>query len=227
MKKQVVKFVTDKNLDIQNHLIGLGAYKDKIHSQGKNEKLDALLKLPRMKQKINISKDIAIYYLPAKKKFLNSIVTDINKEWLKIEKNFLIKLEKIHKKPFPYNSVRGIVSSANRCGYSTKNHWFATGMRQNKFVAIDVATHEMMHFMFHKYCWKTCSKKGLSFKQIWDIKEAFTVLLNLECSSMRFEPDLGYPEHKNIRDAIEKSWKKSPDFDKALGSAIKAAKQKR
>lgn len=225
MKKQIVKFVADKRLDIQNHLIGLRTYKDKIHSQSKNEKLDALLKLSHAKQKISIAKDIAEYYSPAKKKFLDSIVTDINKEWLKIEKDFLIKLEKIHKKPFPYNSVRGVVSSANRCGYSTEKHWFATGMKQNKFIAIDTATHEMMHFMFHKYYWKICSDKGLSFKQIWDIKEAFTVLLNLECSSMKFEPDLGYPEHKNIREAIEKSWKKSPNFERALESAIKMALQ--
>lgn len=223
MKKQIVKFVIDKNLDIQNHLIGLDTYKNKTHSraQQKNEKMNILLKLSKSKQKISIAKDIAKYYSLAKKKYLDSITADINREWLKIEKDFLIKLEKIHKKPFPYNSVRGVISSADRFGYSTKGRWFATGMRQNKFVAIDIATHEMMHFMFHKYYWKVCLDKGLSSKQIWAIKEAFTVLLNLECSSMRFELDRGYPEHKNIREAIEKSWKNNHNFEKALEFAIK------
>lgn len=229
MKKQIVKFVINKNLDIQNHLIGLKTYKNKVHSsvQHKNEKFDTLLKLSKAKQKISIAKDIAKYYSPIKKKFLNSIVADINREWLKIEKDFLIKLEKIYKKPFPYNSIRGIVSSANRFGYDPDEHWFATSMWRNKFMAMDIATHELMHFMFHKYYWKICSDKGLSFKQIWDIKESFTVLLNLECSSIRFEPDYGYPEHKNIRDAIKKSWKKNPSFERALESAIKTAMQKR
>lgn len=228
MKKQLVKFVINKNLDIRNHLIGLETHKNKTHSftRRKNEKLDALLKLSKSKQKISIAKDVAKYYFPAKRKFLDSIVTDINREWLKIEKDFLTKLEKIHKKPFPYNSMRGVISSADRFGYSTNGHWFAIGMRQNKFIAIDIATHELMHFMFHKYYWKTCSDKGLSEKQIWDIKEAFTVLLNLEFSDIRFEPDYGYPEHKNIREAIEKSWKKNSDFGKTLESAIKAVAKK-
>lgn len=223
MKKQIVKFIVDKNLDIANHLIGLETYKNKIHSgvQQKNERFDKLLKLSKSKQKTAISEDIKKYYTPVKKKFLNSAATDINKEWLKIEKGFLTKLEKIYKKPFPYNSVKGILSSVNRFGYSTDRRWFAVSMFRNKFMAIDIATHELMHFMFHKYYWKTCSDKGLSWKQTWDIKEAFTVLLNLEFSSIRFEEDYGYPEHKKIRMAIEKSWKKNHDFDKALESAIK------
>ncbi len=70
------------------------------------------------------------------------------------------------------------------------------------------------------------NQKGLLEKQIWDVKEAFTVLLNSEFSSIRFREDLGYPENKKIREAIEKSWKKNRDFDKALESAIKIVVQK-
>ena len=73
MKKQIVKFVIDKNLDIQNHLIGLDTYKNKTHSraQQKNEKMNILLKLSKSKQKISIAKDIAKYYSLAKKKYLD------------------------------------------------------------------------------------------------------------------------------------------------------------
>lgn len=223
MKKQIVKFVIDKNLDIANHLIGLETYKNKVHSRAQqtNERFDNLLKLPKSKQKTAISKDIKKYYTPLKNKFLNSVVADINKEWLKIEKDFLTKLEKIHKKSFPYNSVKGVVSSANRFGYNPNQRWFAVSMFRNKFMAIDIATHELMHFMFHKYYWKICSDKELSWKQIWDIKESLTVILNLEFSNIRFEEDYGYPEHKKIRTTIEKSWKKNHNFRKAIESAIK------
>lgn len=225
MKKQIVKFVVDKNLDIENHLIGLNTYKDKTHSgtYSKNEKFDKLLKLSRKKQYASFAKEVKQYYSPEKQRFLRVISQELNSEWVKIEKKFFAKLELIHKYPFPYPAMKGVISSAGRFGYNTKDKWFATSMWQNKFGAIDIATHELMHFMFHKYYWDVCVSKGLSPKQIWDIKESFTVLLNLEFGDIRFKQDTGYPEHEKIRKAIQNSWIKYQDFDKALDAAIKAS----
>ena len=91
----------------------------------------------------------------------------------------------------------------------------------NKYQAIDTATHELSHFMFHKYYWGACQNSGLSENRIWDIKEAFTVLLNLEFNEFRFVRDEGYAQHQKLRKIIEKSWIKNRDFDKALLLAIK------
>jgi hypothetical protein len=226
MKKRVVFFVINKDLDIKNHLIGLDSYKNKLHSRTKqkNEFYDKLLKLSSKKRRAAIRKNIGRFYLPEKCKFLNSIAKDVNSEWAKIETVYFKRLEKIHKHPFPFSSVKAVLSSAGRFGYNTDGRWFAASMLQNKFASIDIATHELMHFMFHKYYWKVCEKSGLSWKQIWNIKEAFTVLLNIEFSDIRFQPDNGYPEHKKIRTAIENSWKQNRAFNKALSVAINTAK---
>ena len=223
MKRQIVKFLIDKKLDIVNHFIGLDSYKrniDRGFQQTKNEKYEKLLKLTRAQQNNEIENSISGYYKNENK--LNSLAEDINNEWVKIEKDFIKKLEDVHKNPFPHKNIKGVLSSGGRFGYKIDEEWFATDMFKNKFISIDVATHELMHFMFHKYYWNLLKEKGLSENIMWDIKESFTVLLNLEFDNFRFQPDYGYPPHKNLREAIEKSWKKNQDFDIALESAVES-----
>ena len=220
MKKQIVKFVIDKKLDIINHFIGLNSYKrniDRGFQQQKNEKYEKLLKLSTVQQNEEIENNISRYYKNEIK--LNSLADDINNEWIN---TFIKKMEDVHKNPFPHKNIRGVLSSGSRFGYKIEEEWFATNMFNNKFMAIDVATHELMHFMFHKYYWNLLKGKGLSENIMWDIKEAFTVLLNLEFDDFRFQPDHGYPPHKNLREVIEKSWNKDHDFNMALESAVKS-----
>lgn len=224
--KQKIIFVIDKKLDIENHLIGLRSYQKKLHSYTQNtiERNERLLKLPETERKKEIAKEINFYYQPKKRSFLNSLTTDINATWAKKEKIFIKRLEKIHKNKFPYKMVRGVLSTAGSFGYSGRkeNPWFAVPMFKNKFAATDTAMHENMHFMFHNYYWNYCLKKGLSEKQTWNIKEAFTVLLNLEFADLRFEQDSGYPEHKELREVIKKTWLATKDFNKTLDEAIKS-----
>jgi hypothetical protein len=224
MKKQIVTFVINKDLDIKNHLIGIDVYeRNKKSGVSKQivQKNETLLKMPLAKRKGAIKNNIEHIY--KKEKQLKSLARDVNQEWLKIEKRFIKKLEIVYKHPFPYKSVRGVLSSADRLGYGyiVKERWFATPMFSNRYRAIDIATHELSHFMFHKYYWKICESSGVPKDRIWDIKEAFTVLLNLEFDKLRFIPDEGYVQHQKLRRVIEKSWIKNRDFDKALSAAIK------
>lgn len=219
---QKILFVVDKELDIKNHFIGLNSYK-KHNFQQKNERIEKLLKLDSKKAiRKEIEKFIEQFYKKEDK--LDSLVKDVNNEWTKIEKAFFLKLEAVHKFPFPQKSVKGVLSSANRFGYHTGDRWFATDMFRNKFICIDTATHELMHFMFHKYYDKVCKQKGLSKDQMWDVKESFTVLLNIEFNDFRFQFDNGYPPHKELRETIKKSWLKNHDFDIVLSEAIEFVK---
>lgn len=220
MSKQIVRFVVDKRIDIKNHFITLDAYKR--HFSGgtfpRNDRNERLLKLSPAKQRAAISKEIDWYY-SKKNVFLNVLADDINHTWGNIEKDFTSRIELVHQRPFTFKEIKGVLSSAGRFGYHS-GKWFATSMFQNKFKAMDTGIHEMMHFMFHKYYQKECVKRGLTEQQIWDIKESFTVLLNLEFADLRFDKDFGYPQHKKIREAIQKSWTKYHDFNKALETAI-------
>lgn len=222
---QIVTFVIDKDLDIQNQLIALDAYK-RDKKRGvllyKNNFLEELSTLTSKEEIISeIEKSIEKYYKKENK--LLSLVDDINKEWVKIEKDFINNLEIIHKFPFPHKSVKGVLSSAIRLGYNyndEKNSWFATSMQMNKFISIDKAMHEIMHLMFHRYYDDICIKKGLTKEQMWDVKESFSVLLNIEFDNFMFLSDIGHLHNKNIREYLEKTWKENHDFDKTLEKVI-------
>jgi len=225
-----VKFVINKKLDIANHIIGVNSYAKKLHSLnvGKNEKYERLLKLSLLEKKKTIAKEIDWFYFPKNKEKRERTLKKIQIHWDKIEKDYFSKLEEIHERPFSYKKVRGILSTANRFGYDTgKDCWFATDFKNGPFRASYVAMHELMHFMFHKHFWKFCEKNGLSWKQIWDIKESMTILLNIEFYKLLFGiKDSGYPEHQKIRAFIKKSWPRRKNFKSFLLETCSFVKNK-
>jgi hypothetical protein len=230
MKKQIVRFVVDEELDIENHLIGLWQYKNKFHAlaPGQKEKYKKLSKLSLTAQKRFLRNELAWRYAPSKKKMLEVLAEDMNVAWAKIENKFIKGIEKIHERPFAFKHIRGVLSSDNRFGYSLKDRWFSVSMFRNTFAGgTDNAMHELMHFMFLTYYLKPCQDRGLSEKQIWDIKESFTTLLNVEFDDLRFNWDAGYPEHKELRAATKEAWLKTRDFDATLEQAILFVKEKR
>lgn len=225
---QIITFVIDKDLDIKNHFFALNAYKqikNRGISQAIEQSSENLLTLTSdEKIKVQIEKSIEQYYKQEEK--LQSLADDINNEWVKIEKDVIRKLEIIHKFPFPLVSIKAVLSSANKWGYNWDERWFATSMFRNKFLSIDTAIHELMHFMFYKYYESICIGKELSKNQIWNIRESFSVLLNTEFAKFRFQEDGGKnsPTHIKLREIIKKSWENNRDFDKTLNDAIEYIK---
>lgn len=227
MKKRVVNFVVDKKIDMHNHFIALQAYEGRRKrgfKQQKNDWAEKLLTLSRRQQKKEIEKKIESLYKQRKR--LESLAGDINKEWERVEHSIMRKLEMIHDgRAFPVQNVRGVLSGADRFGYNLKDKWFAVSMFQNKFIAIDTAIHELMHYMFHAYYEGECRKNKLSPEVIWDIKESFTVLINSELNEFRFRSDNGYLPHQKMRALIEKTWGKKKHFGKTLEVVIRSLKK--
>jgi len=225
MKSPHVKFVIDQKLDIENHLIGMHSYKEKLHSGHKkrSERYEKLLKLSVKERRNFIKKEISDFYSPKNKSKLEEIKKDSQKYWDKIEKEFFKRIKDVFGNPFPCNLIKGVFSTAGRFGYSIKknNEWFAVNIDSNKFVVAGTAMHELFHFVFHFYFWKECEKYKLNWKQIWNIKEATTVLLNSNFLDLRLGPDNGYPEHKKIRNFMLKEWEKNKDFKKILDKTCK------
>ena len=189
MKKTIIRFVVDEELDIENHLIRLWTYEQNIHllNQKEVERCEKLLLLSPAWRRRYMRKELRANYSPTMKKFYAVLAKNMNVAWAKIEKDFIRRIEKIHGRPFAFTSIRGVLSSADRFGYNLKDRWFAVSMYRNEFTGgTDTAMHELMHFMFLTYYLKFCQDHGLSEKQIWDIKESFTTLLNLEFGDLRF-----------------------------------------
>ena len=80
-----------------------------------------------------------------------------------------------------------------------------------------------MHLQFHNTYWKEVEEK-IGNRKTSDLKEALTVLLNLEFKDLWFVQDMGYDMHKELRDFISKQWKKKKDFNILLDKCIKHLK---
>lgn len=226
MPKNIVVFEIDKKIDFQNHLIGIDAYK-KHKMTGEfltyYKKLDNAGKLGRYGVFLEKTKN---FYSPARKKFRDLLVKDTQEAWNLVEREYFKRLEKIHDRDFPYKKVYGFISTAYRYGYSVsgRKKWFACS-NSSPFASVDIAMHEIMHFMFHYYFDGWVEKFFLTKSQAWAIKESFTVLLNMECGNLMFSFDRGYPDHKKIRETIAGEWKKHKNFEKTLDKACAYVKK--
>lgn len=228
--KNIVIFKIDKKLDFQNHLIGMRVYKKRHTPEPDLVKYYKKLEKANNKQKFEIFNIQTVrFYNPQRKKFRDLVLKQTQEAWNIVEKDYIKAIERIHGREFPYKKIYGILSTANRFGYNHNGSkkWFACSYRTPLF-SIDIAMHEIMHFVFHKYFHKQWQEKfSLSDNQMWAIKEAMTVILNLECSNLRFELDKGYPAHKKLRLKIKNDWSKYKNFEKVLDNICSYVKKNR
>ena len=80
-----------------------------------------------------------------------------------------------------------------------------------------------MHLYFHRFYWKNIEKE-IGKEKTGDLKEALTVLLNLEFKDLWFVEDEGYEEHKELREFITQEWKNNKDFEKLLEKCVEYLK---
>ncbi|MGA2130181.1 MAG: hypothetical protein ABSG05_01015 [Candidatus Pacearchaeota archaeon] len=145
----------------------------------------------------------------------------IKSAWKKIEKRYFKKLEKITKRKIYTKKFTCYFTTIGRCPYSIKNISFMANIFTND--ASLVIAHEVMHLQFHYY-FEDEIRKTLSEGKFQDLKEALTVLLNVEFKDILKEKDKGYPSHVKIRQFIVKQWKKEKDFDVLIDKCVEYLK---
>jgi len=143
--------------------------------------------------------------------------------WDKIEKDFFRRLEKVMGEKIVFDSVKGYLTTIFRAPYNPnlKNPSFMFCIHNSVLNILKSCGHEIMHIQFHnsKYWEMVISKIGK--KNTYALKEALTVLLNLEFKDLWIVEDGGYPAHKELRDFIELKWKENPNFKDLIDSCIK------
>ena len=230
MNKKII-FKTDKKLDFQNHLISMNVRKERYnfdkYSHGKYYKklyeADEIKRYEIFEQAVRI-------YKPEYKRFRELIARQTQEAWDMVENDYILKMEKIHGNLFPRDVVYGILSTTpdGRYGYNfNKNKdvsWFACQF-YSPLYAVSTTMHEIMHLFFHEYFEKDyMAKFSLSQNEIWSVKEALTVILNLECKDLAVRSDIGKPNHDELREKIKTDWLKYKDFKKVLGNACETVK---
>ena len=111
------------------------------------------------------------------------------------------------------NTVTAYLTINNRSPYSIESNLF--------FVKVpsESVRKTVMHELWHFYTWH---KFGITWEEkigkekYNEIKEALTVLLNVECKDLLPEGvlDMGYPQHQELRAKILKLWSRERDIEK-------------
>lgn len=228
MDKKII-FKIDKKLDFQNHLISMKVCKERYgfdkYPCGKYYK--KLYEADEVKR-YKIFEQTALVYKPEYKRFRELAVRQTQEVWDIVEIDYILKMEKIHGNLFPRDIVYGILSTTpdRRYGYNFNKDisWFACQF-YSPLYAINTTMHEIMHLFFHEYFEKDyMAKFSLSKNEIWLVKEALTVILNLECKDLIVRSDTGKLNHNELREKIKADWLKCKDFKKVLDNACVAVK---
>jgi hypothetical protein len=152
-------------------------------------------------------------------------VNSVNKSWEIINDEYFKRMERIMKKPIYQNSFIGYLTLAGRCPYILKENAFYFNFFSSLTNILKTVGHEIMHLQFHNTYWNQIEKQ-IGNKKTHDLKEALTVLLNLEFKDLWFVEDTGYEIHKELRKFIVEEWKKEKDFDVLLKKCVEYLKEK-
>ena len=213
-----VKFAFDKEKDAWNIWGTINA----PCSYGRNfsDKIDArLIKIARNKELLQC-KDKIIEF---RKELYSSgsiekSIKSLKKAWEKIEGEYFKKLEKITKKPVDFE-IKAFITTISKCPYNSQQNWLMVSFLSNLNNALKILGHEIMHLHFHKYYFEDLSRK-IGKEKTHEIKEALTVLLNLEFMDLWDSYDQGYEAHKELRELIAENWNKTKNFELLISKAV-------
>lgn len=110
------------------------------------------------------------------------------------KKEVIESLERAYKKKFPFKVIRVYLTTANMCPYSYEKKWYMTGINFSKEQHLNIAKHELNHFMYYYY--HSELKKKLSRRKFELIKEALAILTNPEGNDK--------PEVRKLENRIKK-----------------------
>lgn len=145
-------------------------------------------------------------------------IESVEKAWKEIEEEFFRRMDKLMKWGYDMD-INAYLTTAGTCPYDPDEPSFMFSLFSNLPSAIKTCGHEIMHLYFHKFYWDKIEKQ-IGEEKTADLKEALTVLLNLEFKDLWFVDDTGYECHKEIREFISTEWKKETDFEKLLDKCI-------
>ena len=155
--------------------------------------------------------------------YLEVFKNSVEELWGKIEGEFFSRIDKILK--FKYKrAINVYVTTIGICPYNPRESSFMISSLYNLQKAVATCGHEIMHLYFHEFYW-TSVEKEIGEEKTAHLKEALTVLLNLEFKDLWLINDEGYSEHKELREFISGEWKKEKDFENLIRKCVAYLKE--
>lgn len=150
-----------------------------------------------------------------------------SKGWLKIEKEYFRRLAIITKRKINFNKVYAYLTTASKCPYNPnkKPPYFYINFFANIPNALHTIGHELMHIHLHNSDWWKNIENKIGYDKTHDLKEALTILLDLEFVDLWIVQEKGYPNHEKLRRYIAQQWKKKKDFNELTDNCVKWIKR--
>ena len=145
-------------------------------------------------------------YISENKINISERMQDFQKDWKNISADFQKRAGAIFNISLP-RDITAYLTINSRCPYSIQDDSFYVSLQSNQTKRI------VMHELWHFYTWYGLGadqEEKLGKQKYNDLKEALTVLLNVECKDLLPEGvvDTGYPQHQEIRQKILEYWGK-------------------
>ncbi len=151
-------------------------------------------------------------YMVRNKINIDEMIRSLQENWEKVSSEYQKLAKEIFGVDLP-NDVTAYITVNDRCPYNIQdNMFFASTLYPN--AVNKTAMHELWHFYtWYKYGSEWEAKLGA--QKYNEIKEALTVLLNVECKDLLPEGliDKGYPQHQELRQRILELWSKDRNMD--------------
>lgn len=97
--------------------------------------------------------------------------------FLNEEKDLIIgRLEKVYGEKFPFDEITVYLTTCPFFPYSYEERYFMVGKNSNFFGILNIARHELNHFMFYYYFRDYLKERGMSSEGIEYLKEAMAIL---------------------------------------------------
>lgn len=147
---------------------------------------------------------------------VQEFINEYEKDWSTIEDKF----KKIAEEIFGVVLQKDItvyLTINNRCPYDLAHNNFFVSMSNQSSTRMMTVMHELWHF-YTWYAFGITEEEKMGKQRYNDIKEALTVLLNIECKDLLPEgvEDKGYPQHAQLREKIAELWLEHKDLKKVV-----------
>lgn len=219
MTKVIFEF--DKEKDLWNNWFA-------INFSSKLEKDKKFNNIPKLEEKCKDKKfeecklDIEKFH---KKMYNSFLITETIKSfqsaWDKINDEFFTRLKKITGNKFPFKEVKAYITTQSLCPYDYKEGSFMISFWSNIPDMLRLSAHELMHLDFHNNNWDEIEEK-IGKEKTEGLKEALTILLNLEFKDLWFVSDKGKDneDQQKLREFIKKEWLKEKNYKSLLEKCV-------
>ncbi len=183
-----------------------------MNSQNPTKQYEQLVGLCGDKPSHEATSSFIDMYLLEKDVSIEKYIEFYQEDWNNVANEYVKIAEDVFSKSLP-KDVTAYLTINSRCPYSLGENYFFVTVPADPHMARKTVMHELWHF-YTWYAFGVTQQERLGKQKYNDIKEALTVLINVECKDLLPEGvvDKGYPQHEELRARILDIWAKDKNI---------------